>query len=119
VLYTQAVVPKYRNILYIGAWIFIKEVERNRCIALSIKLSIVFVQTKAKCLIQRYPRQQARMKEFASLFSLSLSIFLSLYQYRPATAELQCKERKSIFQPVVLQIRPITFCVSTSSYSTT
>jgi hypothetical protein len=42
----------------------------------------VFVQTKAKCLIQRYPWQQARLKEFASLFlSLSLSLFRYFYPF--------------------------------------
>lgn len=100
---TQIPALKYHNILYIGAWIFIKEPERNRCRAVSIKLYIVFVQTKAKRLIQLFPRQQARMKKFAS-FSVSLSpsltLFLSLYQYWPATAESQCKEPQSILQSV-------------------
>jgi hypothetical protein len=54
----------------------------------------VFVQTEAKSLIQLYPEQQARMKEFADLslsLSLSLSLCLSLYQYRQAPAELLCE----------------------------
>jgi len=54
----------------------------------------VFAQTKAKHLIQLYPEQQARVKEFAAL---SLSLFLSLYQYGPANAELHCKDCKTIF----------------------
>jgi hypothetical protein len=68
--------------------IFVIEAERNRCLSLSIKLSILFAQTKAKSLIQLYPEQQSRMKEFAAL---SLSLFLSLYQYRQATAEWRSK----------------------------
>jgi hypothetical protein len=65
----------------------------------------VFAQTKAKSLIQLYPEQQARMKEFAAL-SLSLSLFLSLYQYRQATAELHCKDCRTIFHPVTARTCP-------------
>jgi hypothetical protein len=63
----------------------------------------VFAQTKAKSLIQLYPEQQARMKEFAAL---SLSLFLSLYQYRQATAELQCKDCKTIFHLIAARTCP-------------
>jgi hypothetical protein len=63
----------------------------------------VFAQTEAKSLIQLYPEQQARMKEFAAL---SLSLFLSLYQYRQATAELLCEDCKTIFHLIAARTCP-------------
>jgi hypothetical protein len=87
--------------------IFVIEAERNRCLSLSIKLSILFAQTKVKSLIQLYHEQQSRMKEFAAIsLSLSLSLFLSLYQYRQATAEWHSKDCKTIFDPIAARTCP-------------
>jgi hypothetical protein len=88
-----------QNSLYFGARIFVIAAETNHGLSLSIKLSIVFAQTKAKSLIQLYPEQQARMKEFAAS---SFSFCLYFYPFTNIGSQLlncSVKTAKPFFVP--------------------